>query len=157
MDRFVESCLKGLDGQALQLKNLIEEKQATIAIVGLGYVGMPLALEFSQQGFVTIGTDSTMEEYAAAVVGPKEALNHFSVEELPIDAIIDVLLLRQRTWMNAEMQMKATTWVLMTLTWVLMTLDVKQFINHHNSIILSLKMTMYAGRFKDLAIPKKVR
>lgn len=57
MDRFVESCLEGLDGQALQLKNLIEEKQATIAIVGLGYVGMPLALEFSQKGFMTIGID----------------------------------------------------------------------------------------------------
>ena len=111
------------------------------------------------KGFVTTGTDSTMEEYAAAVVGPKEALNHFSVEELPIDAIIDVLLLRQRTWMIAEMQMKTTIWVLMTLTltWVLMTLDVIKVINHHSSIILSLKMTMYAGRFKDLAIPKKVR
>ena len=103
------------------------------------------------KGFVTTGTDSTMEEYAAAVVGTKEAaLNHFSVEELPIDAIIDVLLLRQRTWMIAEMQMKTTIWVMMTL-------DVMQVINHHNLIILSLKMTMYAGRFKDLAIPKKVR
>ena len=102
------------------------------------------------KGFVTTGTDSTMEEYAAVVVGKKEALNHFSVEELPIDAIIDVLLLRQRTWIIAEMQMKTTIWVMMTL-------DVMQVINHHNSIILSLKMTMYAGRFKDLAIPKKVR
>lgn len=102
------------------------------------------------KGFVTTGTDSTMEEFAAVVVGTKEALNHFSVEELPIDVIIDVLLLRQRTWITAEMQMKATIWVMMTL-------DVMQVINHHNSIILSLKMTMYAGRFKDLAIPKKVR
>lgn len=62
MDRFVDSCLTVLDGQALQLKNQIEHKQATIAIVGLGYVGMPLALEFAQKGFLTIGIDVVQEK-----------------------------------------------------------------------------------------------
>lgn len=102
------------------------------------------------KGFVITGTDSTMEEYAAAVVGTKEVLNHFSVEELQIDAITDVLLLTQRTWIIVEMQMKVTIWV-MTI------LDVMQVINHLNLILLSLKMTMYAGRFKDLDLLKKVR
>ena len=35
----------------------IENKSAIIGIVGLGYVGLPLALEFADKGFKTIGFD----------------------------------------------------------------------------------------------------
>ncbi|MCX6170085.1 MAG: nucleotide sugar dehydrogenase [Ignavibacteriales bacterium] len=35
----------------------INSKTATIAVIGLGYVGLPLALEFSKKGFKTIGFD----------------------------------------------------------------------------------------------------
>ena len=41
-------------------KNLIrkiKQKKATIGVVGLGYVGLPLALEFCKKGFKTIGID----------------------------------------------------------------------------------------------------
>lgn len=99
---------------------------------------------------MTTGIDSTMDEYAAAVVGTKEVLNHFSVEELQIDVITDVLSLRQKTSTIVETLMRVTTWVMTTL-------DAMQVINLLNSIILSLKMTMYAGRFKDLALLRKVR
>lgn len=57
MDRFDHTSLEGLDGLALNLKERIESKEAKVAIVGLGYVGMPLALEFAKKGFYTIGVD----------------------------------------------------------------------------------------------------
>jgi UDP-N-acetyl-D-glucosamine dehydrogenase len=41
----------------LELFKLFTEKRATIAIVGLGYVGMPLALAVSAAGFRVIGCD----------------------------------------------------------------------------------------------------
>ena len=41
----------------LELFKLFTEKRATIAIVGLGYVGMPLALAVSAAGFRVIGFD----------------------------------------------------------------------------------------------------
>ena len=41
----------------LDLFKLFTEKRATIAIVGLGYVGMPLALAVSAAGFRVIGCD----------------------------------------------------------------------------------------------------
>lgn len=41
-----------------QLKQKIVKKQATIGIIGLGYVGLPLALAFSQAGFKVIGFDT---------------------------------------------------------------------------------------------------
>jgi UDP-N-acetyl-D-glucosamine dehydrogenase len=39
------------------LLNKISSKSATIGIIGLGYVGLPLALEFASKGFRTIGLD----------------------------------------------------------------------------------------------------
>lgn len=37
------------------IKNLIAEKQACVGVVGLGYVGLPLIVEFALKGFPTIG------------------------------------------------------------------------------------------------------
>ena len=42
------------------IKKLIEkisDKKASIGIIGLGYVGLPLAYEFSSAGFRVIGFD----------------------------------------------------------------------------------------------------
>lgn len=41
----------------VQLKTRVETRQARIGIVGMGYVGLPLALLFSEQGFRVTGFD----------------------------------------------------------------------------------------------------
>ncbi|HEX7176445.1 MAG TPA: nucleotide sugar dehydrogenase [Pyrinomonadaceae bacterium] len=38
-----------------QFKELIETKRARVGVVGLGYVGLPLVVEFAQQGFHGVG------------------------------------------------------------------------------------------------------
>lgn len=40
-----------------ELKNKIEQKQARVAVIGLGYVGLPLALLYTEQGFPVTGFD----------------------------------------------------------------------------------------------------
>ena len=40
-----------------QLKHKIEQKEAVIGVIGLGYVGLPLAVEFGQVGFSVVGID----------------------------------------------------------------------------------------------------
>src|SRR5690242_20800599 len=40
-----------------QLRDRIETRRARVGVVGLGYVGLPLAVEFAGAGFVTIGID----------------------------------------------------------------------------------------------------
>ena len=40
-----------------QLSSLIRSKTATVGVVGLGYVGLPLAVSIVQAGFRTIGFD----------------------------------------------------------------------------------------------------
>jgi len=41
----------------MDLKKKIEKREAVVAVIGLGYVGLPLAIEFSRGGFPTIGLD----------------------------------------------------------------------------------------------------
>src|SRR5580693_5975527 len=43
--------------QAEQLQKKIESRQAVAGVVGLGYVGLPLAVELAQAGFNVIGID----------------------------------------------------------------------------------------------------
>lgn len=42
---------------ASRLRHRLQQKKATIGVVGLGYVGLPLAVEYADQGFSTIGID----------------------------------------------------------------------------------------------------
>jgi UDP-N-acetyl-D-glucosamine dehydrogenase len=41
----------------MSLKEKLEDKSAVIGVVGLGYVGLPLAVEFARKGFRTVGID----------------------------------------------------------------------------------------------------
>ena len=43
--------------EALQLKELLRTRRAVSAVIGLGYVGLPLAVSSAQSGFKTIGLD----------------------------------------------------------------------------------------------------
>ena len=44
-------------GENLELRERIRNKQARIGIIGLGYVGLPLAVEFAKAGFEVTGFD----------------------------------------------------------------------------------------------------
>lgn len=45
----------------VELKNKIVRKQANIAVVGLGYVGLPLAVSFAKAGFKVVGIDTDLD------------------------------------------------------------------------------------------------
>ncbi len=40
-----------------QLLGKIASRRAQVAVIGLGYVGLPLAVEFARAGFRTVGID----------------------------------------------------------------------------------------------------
>ena len=52
-----------------QLLSRFASKQAVVGIIGLGYVGLPLALRFSQAGFQTLGFDIDAQKVAALHAG----------------------------------------------------------------------------------------
>jgi len=53
----------------MELQRRIADKEARIAIIGLGYVGLPLAVEFAKAGFHVIGYDVDAAKTAALNAG----------------------------------------------------------------------------------------
>lgn len=53
----VEQVITDQDVQAKTLKNKIESHQARVGVIGLGYVGLPLAVEKGKVGFKVLGFD----------------------------------------------------------------------------------------------------
>ncbi len=47
-----------VDQQSLtQWLSLVEKRELRVGVIGLGYVGLPLVLLFSQEGFLVTGFD----------------------------------------------------------------------------------------------------
>ncbi|MCK9614330.1 MAG: nucleotide sugar dehydrogenase [Candidatus Omnitrophica bacterium] len=71
-----------MDTYAL-LKNKIQNKKANIGIIGLGYVGLPLAIAFSKKGYLVYGVDTNSKhierlnkgERYIVDIDPQEALS----------------------------------------------------------------------------------
>ena len=49
----------------MSLLEKIQSRTATVGIVGLGYVGLPLAVVFAEAGFRVIGIDIDAEKVAS--------------------------------------------------------------------------------------------
>lgn len=64
-----------------QLLAKLSDKQAIIGVVGLGYVGLPLALRYSQVGFKVIGIDIDKHKVATLNAG-KSYIEYFSPEKI---------------------------------------------------------------------------
>ena len=58
----------------------VESKQIGICVIGLGYVGLPLAVAFARAGFSVCGYDSNDEKVASMVQGDS-GLEHFKFDE----------------------------------------------------------------------------
>lgn len=63
------------------LAERIRRREATVAVVGLGYVGLPLAVAFSEGGFPVIGLDRDRRRVRALTTG------HSYVSDLPAGTI----------------------------------------------------------------------
>jgi UDP-N-acetyl-D-glucosamine dehydrogenase len=53
----------------MELLQKIESKKATLGVIGLGYVGLPLAVEFARAGFDVIGFDVDTHKVAELMAG----------------------------------------------------------------------------------------
>ena len=63
------------------LKQKIINKKSVISIIGLGYVGLPLAITFLNKGFKVIGIDSDNNKINKLNFG-KSYIKHFSDKDI---------------------------------------------------------------------------
>jgi len=86
-----------------QLLTKIHDHSATVAIIGLGYVGLPLAVAFAESGFPVVGidvdsskvdainqgrsyiSDIPSDRLARVTVNPALAINHSPIHQLTIN------------------------------------------------------------------------
>jgi UDP-N-acetyl-D-glucosamine dehydrogenase len=64
------------------LRSRIETRSARIGVIGLGYVGLPLALTFAEKGFATCGFDVDLGKIEALAQG-KPYIRHLDPSRLP--------------------------------------------------------------------------
>ena len=72
------------DKARLRLLEMIEDKTARIGIIGLGYVGLPLALHFGNKGFQVIGFDLDSKKIDKILHGDSY------IKHIPADAIREI-------------------------------------------------------------------
>ncbi len=77
--------------QAGTLQEKLRDKTATIGVIGLGYVGLPLAVEFAGKGFHTLGFDLNAER----VIRLNEGQNYIQdVENAALRKVVEEGLFR---------------------------------------------------------------
>jgi UDP-N-acetyl-D-glucosamine dehydrogenase len=69
----------------MELLKRIENKQARLGVIGLGYVGLPLAVEFARAGFQVIGFDVDQRKVDALNAGESY------IPDVPADHVADVV------------------------------------------------------------------
>ena len=62
---------------ATQLIGLLEDRRAVVGILGMGYVGQPLALRYAELGYKVIGFDIDAEKVADLNAG-RSHIEHIS-------------------------------------------------------------------------------
>jgi len=74
----------GVPDYAKQLEKKILDRSAVIGVIGMGYVGLPLAIEFGRAGFKVIGIDIDQEKVRIVNSGRShiDDINNYQVKEL---------------------------------------------------------------------------
>ena len=67
------------------LKDKIEKKSAKIGIIGLGYVGLPLAVAFAEEGFKVVGVDTNSKRVKSIKAGKSY------IPDIPTSAIRELV------------------------------------------------------------------
>jgi UDP-N-acetyl-D-glucosamine dehydrogenase len=139
------------------LKSLIENKQSKIGIIGLGYVGLPLAIRFSEEGFKVIGFDiddskvdllnnqkSYISHIEEELIGNMLEQGFMATTDFTKISDVDAVLICVPTPLGAHNEPD--------LSYVKNTLSlVKNHLRDHQLIIL--ESTTYPGTTEEILVP----
>jgi len=145
------------------MKDVLLEKLATrdavIGVVGLGYVGLPLALEFGKVGFRVIGYDVSQ----TVVDGVMRGESHIKdVPSAEVAALVAAGKLEATTDESRMREMDAVSIAVPTplaktrdpdMTYVIAAADAIAR-NCHPGLLIVLESTTYPGTTRDLMQPK---
>lgn len=141
------------------LKNKIIDKSARIGVIGLGYVGLPLAVEKGKVGFNVLGFDHNPERVARVNHG-QNYIKDVKDEELL--ELTDTLKLQATTDYTKLSDMDVIVICVPTPLTVTRDPDISYIVNVTNEIakylragqLVTLESTTYPGTTSEVILPK---
>ena len=142
-----------------RLLKKIEDRTACIGVVGLGYVGLPLALEFANAGFHVIGYDVS-ERTTKSLMAGKSHIQDVSSEELArlvkagkFEATADESRMKEMDAVSIAVPTPLAKTRDPDMSYVLASADA---VGRHcrPGVVIVLESTTYPGTTRELMLPK---
>jgi UDP-N-acetyl-D-glucosamine dehydrogenase len=142
-----------------QLTQMIQDKSAVVAIIGLGYVGLPLAIHFGQQGFKVMGFDLDTRKIDRLLHGESyiKHVPHKPIQDMidlkQFDATIDFNRLVEADCILICVPTPLTDKMEPELTYLMETTET---ISQHlrNGQLIVLESTTYPGTTEEMMLPR---
>jgi UDP-N-acetyl-D-glucosamine dehydrogenase len=156
-DRFMQVAEKAV-GTIQTLKEKIEKKTAHVGIVGLGYVGLPLAVEFAKAGFHVTGIDLQQSRVDRLMKGESYIQDVPSsdvaqlVKDGRFDATTDFSVVRELDTINICVPTPLRKTKDPDMSYIVSASDAiaKYF---HPGLLVILESTTYPGTTDELLLP----
>jgi len=143
----------------MNLKNKIENREAQIGVIGLGYVGLPLAMEFVRAGFHVTGIDVDQEKVKKLNRGENYIQD---IEDEPVKNAVEMNQLSATSDFSVIQNLDAISICVPTplnkqknpdISFINQVMEnMKDFI-HHDMLIV-LESTSYPGTTRELILPE---
>ncbi|MGK2961456.1 MAG: nucleotide sugar dehydrogenase [Gemmatimonadaceae bacterium] len=142
-----------------QLLRKLEERTACVGVVGLGYVGLPLAIEFARAGFRVIGYDVSDRVVNSLMSGESHIQDVASAD---VKSLVDAGKLEATTDESRLREMDAISIAVPTplaktrdpdMTYIIAAADAIAR-NAHPGLLIVLESTTYPGTTRELMQPK---
>ncbi len=142
-----------------QLLEKLDSRTACIGVVGLGYVGLPLALEFARAGFRVIGYDVS-ERVVKSLTDGKSHIQDVSSDEIAsvvssgkFEATFDESRLQEMDAISIAVPTPLAKTRDPDMTYVIAAADAIAR-NAHPGLLIVLESTTYPGTTRELMQPK---
>lgn len=141
------------------LTNRLNDKTAVISVLGLGYVGLPLAVVFAEAGFKVIGVDPVQEKVDMLLRGesyvmdvPSETVARL-VKDGKLSATADFSVLQNVDAVSICVPTPLRKTGDPDLSFILnATEDLSKYV--HPGMVVVLESTTYPGTTRELVLPK---
>ena len=143
----------------MNLKNKIENREAQVGVIGLGYVGLPLAMEFVRAGFHVTGIDVDQEKVKKLNRGENYIQD---IKDEPVKNAVEMNQLSATSDFSVIQNLDAISICVPTPLNKQKNPDIS-FINHvmenikgliHHDMIVVLESTTYPGTTRELILPE---
>ena len=142
-----------------QLLSRIEDRSAVVAVVGLGYVGLPLALEFARAGFKVIGYDVS-QRVVEALAGGRSHIQDVSDDALAemvssgrFEPTTDESRLGEADAISIAVPTPLSKTRDPDMSYVISAVEAVAR-NCHKGLLIVLESTTYPGTTREIMLPK---